>query len=411
MSIVNAIDAGALIQMYRQGVSDRQAMQDRQIALEDRRYAMEDKARARQKEQLRQSVLGRLFSGGWEASTAIDESGAVSSPSYAPAASSPEPAPVDHGRLFDITAQSESRNRDFANGAPVRSPKGALYAMQVMPTTNSDPGFGVRPAQNGTAEESNRVGRDYLIAMRDRYGGDMQKAWAAYNWGPGNLDSAIDRHGENWLQAAPAETRSYVAKNMAALGGQANSSPQAHPQETGPIQLGSLHVPSAHPAYNAEAMRDLMAIDPETAFKFQEHFAKAGEAETKKLEARNTAMGQAAQYLSGFPAAQRPQALARVAPQLIAAGMSREELEKADLSDNGLRGYLAFAMDLDKIITNARQDAQFAEARRHNAASEDISRGNLGLSREREARIKKWGPQPLIGVMGNVPTATDDLDY
>ena len=277
MSIVNAIDAGALIQMYRQGVADRQAMQDRQIALEDRRYAMEDKARAREQDAQRRAVMGRLFSMG-EPSTAIDESGAVSQPSYAPTAVTPESAPVDHGRLFDITAHSESRNRDYANGAPVRSPKGALYAMQVMPGTNRDPGFGVRAAADGSPEESNRVGRDYLLAMRERYGGDMEKAWAAYNWGPGNLDRALQTHGENWLQAAPAETRNYVAKNMAALGegGQAPNAPQ---QSDEPVQLSSLSAPSAHPAYNKDAMRDLMVIDPEMAMRLQDHFSKADEAD------------------------------------------------------------------------------------------------------------------------------------
>ncbi|HKR17728.1 lytic transglycosylase domain-containing protein [Rhizorhapis sp.] len=512
MPIVNAIDAGALMQMYRQGVSDRQSMQDRQIALEDRRYAMEDKARARQQEQLRQSALVRLFAGG-APSTAIDESGAVSQPSYAPPSpSAPAPEPAGNGRLFDITANTESRNRDYANGRPVRSPKGALYAMQVMPATNRDPGFGVRAAADGSPEESNRVGRDYLVAMKDRYGGDMAKAWAAYNWGPGNLDRALQAHGENWLQAAPAETRAYVAKNMAALGGDANDrstwgnradgsakgtgwlgviqrpdggvsteisvgvnidgketeipllvpgldqqeiayltknnpDQQANPdflrnmppsimqkavqfarqrvaqglspfkqdgeggQQNGPINLGDLPHPSAHPAYNKDAMRDLMIIDPEMAMKFLDHFTKASKEEREQFETRNAALGQAAQYLSGFPPAQRGQALRAVAPQLMAAGMTREELEKADLSDNGLKGYVAMAIDVDKLLTNARSDAQLDETKRHNRSSEEISRGNLGLAREREARVSKWGPQPLIGVMGNAPTATDDLNY
>ena len=409
MSIVNAIDAGALIQMYRQGVADRQAMQDRQIALEDRRYAMEDKARAREQDAQRRAVMGRLFSMG-EPSTAIDESGAVSQPSYAPTAVTPESAPVDHGRLFDITAHSESRNRDYANGAPVRSPKGALYAMQVMPGTNRDPGFGVRAAADGSPEESNRVGRDYLLAMRERYGGDMEKAWAAYNWGPGNLDRALQTHGENWLQAAPAETRNYVAKNMAALGegGQAPNAPQ---QSDEPVQLSSLSAPSAHPAYNKDAMRDLMVIDPELAMRLHDHFSKADEADRKQFETKNTALGQAAQYLSGFPQAQRGQALRAVSRQLVAAGWTPQELQQADLSDNGLKGYVAMAIDVDKLMTNARADAQFEETKRHNRASEETARGNLGLSRDREARIKQWGPQPLIGVMGNVPSTTDDLNY
>jgi len=410
MAIVNAIDAGALMQMYRQGVSDRQSMQDRQMAMQDRQLAIEEKARAREAEQERKAIMGRLFSMG-APSPAIDESGAVSQPSYAAPEAPAQPAPgMDDGRLFGITATSESRNRDFANGRPVQSPKGALYAMQVMPGTNRDPGFGVRAAADGGPEESNRVGRDYLMAMRDRYGGDMQKAWAAYNWGPGNMDRALQAHGDAWLDHAPAETRNYVAKNMAALGegGQAG---QAEPQQIEPIQLSSLPAPKAHPAYNKEALRDLMIIDPEMAMKLQEHFGKVDKAEAEAFGRKNEVLGQAAQYLSSFPQAQRGQALRAVASQLVAAGWTPQEIQQADLSDNGLKGYVAMAMDVDKIIDNARSDAQFAETRRSNAAREDISRGNLGLAREREARVSKWGPQPMFGTVGNAPTSTDDLNY
>lgn len=91
--------------------------------------------------------------------------------------------------------------------------------MQVMPATARDPGYGVKPAQGNNPAEFNRVGREYLAALRQRYGGDLAKMWAAYNWGPGNLDSALARHGKDWLRHAPKETRDYVAANLSALGG------------------------------------------------------------------------------------------------------------------------------------------------------------------------------------------------
>jgi soluble lytic murein transglycosylase len=91
--------------------------------------------------------------------------------------------------------------------------------MQVMPSTAADPGFGVAPAQSNTPQEFNRVGSQYLNALHQRYGGDPAKMWAAYNWGPGNLDAALQRHGVNWLQFAPKETQNYVAQNLRALGG------------------------------------------------------------------------------------------------------------------------------------------------------------------------------------------------
>lgn len=98
------------------------------------------------------------------------------------------------------------------------SPAGARGLMQVMPGTARDPGFGIRPS-NGSPQDDVRVGQEYRRAMQDRYGGDASKMWAAYNWGPGNLDRALSQHGEDWLRHAPRETQNYIAQNMRALRG------------------------------------------------------------------------------------------------------------------------------------------------------------------------------------------------
>lgn len=107
---------------------------------------------------------------------------------------------------------SESGGNPFAI-----SPKGARGLMQVMPGTARDPGFGIRPS-NGTPADDVRVGKEYRAAMQRRYGGDLSKMWGAYNWGPGNMDAALSRHGDGWLAHAPAETRDYVARNLRAAG-------------------------------------------------------------------------------------------------------------------------------------------------------------------------------------------------
>lgn len=135
-------------------------------------------------------------------------------------------------RMTTITAQNESRNRDRgSDGRVVTSPKGAQGRMQVMPGTQTDPGFGIR-ASNGTLEDTARVGREYLAKMMERYNNDPAKAWAAYNWGPGNLDEALKKHGADWLAHAPAETRAYVVTNLAALGGRGIApGPQQAPRE------------------------------------------------------------------------------------------------------------------------------------------------------------------------------------
>ena len=124
-------------------------------------------------------------------------------------------------RLDAITARTESGNRDFySDGRAVTSPAGARFAMQVMPATARDPGFGLKPANPDNPQDMNRLGREYRATMERRYGGDPAKMWAAYNAGPGALDKAIQRGGENWLRYLPQETQDYVRKNIRALGGQ-----------------------------------------------------------------------------------------------------------------------------------------------------------------------------------------------
>lgn len=119
--------------------------------------------------------------------------------------------------LDGITSQAESGGKRYgAGGGFLTSPAGAMGEMQVMPGTARAPGFGVRPWQGG-GDDLARVGRDYRSTMERRYGGDLAKMWAAYNWGPGNVDKAIARHGDNWLSAAPAETQNYIRRNLSAV--------------------------------------------------------------------------------------------------------------------------------------------------------------------------------------------------
>lgn len=123
-------------------------------------------------------------------------------------------------RLDAITAKAESGNRDFyGNGRAVTSPAGARFAMQVMPATARDPGFGLRPANPNDPSDMNRLGREYRAAMEREFDGDPAKMWAAYNAGPTRTRKAIERGGDNWLSLLPRETQDYVANNIRALGG------------------------------------------------------------------------------------------------------------------------------------------------------------------------------------------------
>lgn len=132
-------------------------------------------------------------------------------------------APPEQGismsAMVAITAQSESGNRERDDaGRLITSRAGAQGRMQVMPATARNPGHGIRPWDGKTDEDRSRVGEELLAALMRKYANDPAKAWAAYNWGEGRVDDAVRKYGAKWLDHAPAETRAYVRKNVAALG-------------------------------------------------------------------------------------------------------------------------------------------------------------------------------------------------
>lgn len=99
---------------------------------------------------------------------------------------------------------TESNNNPDAYNAK----SGAKGAMQVLDTTNTQPGYGVAPAGDDSQAERERVGQDYLSAMQQRYG--RVDGLIAYNWGPGNFER-WDRDGRDPAKL-PEESRQYVAK-------------------------------------------------------------------------------------------------------------------------------------------------------------------------------------------------------
>ncbi len=120
-----------------------------------------------------------------------------------------QPGSMD--RLGNLVLQQESGGKDYdATGKPLTSSKGAMYGMQVEPTTAANPGFGIKPAQSDTPAEYNRVGHQLLQAFVQKYG-NVAQAVAAYDAGPGEVDAAIKSGGANWLAKLPPETQQYVS--------------------------------------------------------------------------------------------------------------------------------------------------------------------------------------------------------
>ena len=127
-------------------------------------------------------------------------------------------ATIDFEAALNSMWDVESNRQDFKDGEFVTSKKGARGKSQVMPKTADDPGFGIKPADlSGSKEqqaaELNRVGKEYLSKMIEKYDGNLAIAYAAYNMGPGATDKWL-KSGANPADL-PKETRDYVGKTMA----------------------------------------------------------------------------------------------------------------------------------------------------------------------------------------------------
>ena len=81
------------------------------------------------------------------------------------------------------------------------SPTGAKGLMQLMPDTATE--LGVRNVFD--PEENLDAGVRYISQLLHKYDGDVNKALAAYNWGPGR----VDKHG---IDNLPTETRNYLQR-------------------------------------------------------------------------------------------------------------------------------------------------------------------------------------------------------
>ena len=140
-------------------------------------------------------------------------------------------------RAFNIALGTESNHRQFGpDGKPLTSPKGAIGIAQVMPDTAPEAAklAGLPWDKNRYKNDpayNKALGMAYFQRQLQKNGGDLAKAYAAYNGGPGRLADAIKQAEKSvkaaqadpnlkpktWLDFMPPETRDYVAKNMRAF--------------------------------------------------------------------------------------------------------------------------------------------------------------------------------------------------
>ena len=131
------------------------------------------------------------------------------------------------GRIHALNTLSEAKHKlpkgildrlamdESGYGRSLISPAGALGVAQFMPGTAK--GYGINPLS--TRQSTDAAGK-MLGGLFAKYG-SWDKAVAAYNWGGGNLDEDIRKHGADWLKYAPKETqgevRNVVGSNASSL--------------------------------------------------------------------------------------------------------------------------------------------------------------------------------------------------
>lgn len=142
---------------------------------------------------------------------------------------------------------------------PVISDKGAVGAAQVMEDTGPE-----AAALAGLPWDRNKwmydeeynlaIGKAYFQRQLQENHGDLQKAYAAYNAGPGALEAAIEKGGDNWLALMPPETRAYVANNLAKFNaGEGNPTP---PTKEDVVYAAINAMP---PGSSPESIKDVMS--------------------------------------------------------------------------------------------------------------------------------------------------------
>lgn len=109
---------------------------------------------------------------------------------------------------------------------PLTSSKGAVGAAQVLPSTGPEAAklAGLPWDEQRFKYDANynkALGLAYFQKQIQDNGGDLAKAYAAYNAGPGALKDAVkkaDKEGGQWLAYLPQETQNYVTNNLKAYG-------------------------------------------------------------------------------------------------------------------------------------------------------------------------------------------------
>lgn len=227
-------------------------------------------------------------------------------------------APVASGSVEDVKAggsvpdglwrallgQESGGKQIGKDGRPVTSPKGAVGIAQIMPATGPEAAklAGLKWDERRFHQDAGyneALGRAYFEKQLKDNGGDVRKAMAAYNGGPGRLKDAIAKAGPDgdWLANMPKETRDYVA-SISKNAGLDSAVP-------GGVKLASAGATTASDAGTgiavppAQKSRTLAMVDPDMELQLK-HYA-----ETRVKQSTAQFRGDADRMLTDLTAAHK----------------------------------------------------------------------------------------------------------
>jgi hypothetical protein len=109
-------------------------------------------------------------------------------------------------------------------------------------------------------------------------------------------------------------------------------------------------------ALNPDALRELYAVDPDTAKQVQDMVYTANKQQFEAMQRNGEAMATVAWRLKQMPQEARAAELQAWAPQLQQMGLTPDMLAQADLSDAGLDRYYTSGRKLSELISEAKPD-------------------------------------------------------
>lgn len=267
------------------------------------------------------------------------------------------------------------------------SPKGAQGIMQIMPDTARDPGYGVTPLRGwdgvnpatAPVDEQIRFANDYMAAMARQFGGDKEKALAAYNAGPG----AVQKY--DGVPPYP-ETKQYV-QNVVNTYNQGNNSMPSSDWMSRAIEVNAEGKPSyssnASPSSGSDWMSRAIELPGDASLPAADHAGNDMGAMSAAVQGVNSAI----------PFGER------IAAGLGALGAySYDKLSGLD-SGTSLSGY----------YDQARQNQQETEKKHPGAYITGALGGIAATIPSASAKVISGGPAATEGIRGAVNAIPEAL--